>query len=330
MNRRKFISALSSGVSSAVALTLPTDAITGAWPGFVRSAFAGRSEGADHADDALAVVSDGFRRATRAGKPLLVFIIPQDDSAKWTRGHSFGAWLNHGSAEELWPLALCEVACARMDDLRRLVPTVGLGEPLMVLVETDTVPATVTRLDARLPEPGAERRATGVESWREQEQQEELLIDRQTATLSRLARKALVESETTLSRRAAQARAALPTPILNQLDQLSQQSQLTGSAASAELIDRGAAILMAAPLPQSGRQKARVAALAAAARARLIKQRVPGSHWAQSHGCGESIEGHEDAGFGIMCGMGHVPAKSSRFLYFYTIAKDPKKNRTLL
>ena len=36
-------------------------------------------------------------------------------------------------------------------------------------------------------------------------------------------------------------------------------------------------------------------------------------------------------GLGIMCGMGYVPAKSSRFLYFYTVAKDPQKSdRTIL
>ena len=318
MNRRTFFST----VSSRVAMALPAAALTAAWPGFLRSAFAARSPDGPPSEDALdglAVVSDGFRRAARAGKPLLVLIIPQDDSAKWTRGRSFGAWLNHGTAEQLAPLALCEVACARMDDLRRLVPTVGLSEPLMVLVETDVVPATVTRLDARLPEAAAGG-ASSLEDWREQQQSEDRLIDRQIATLSRLSRQALVEGEATLSRRAAQTRGVLPDQVLAQL------SGLAGGGAPVDLIDSGAAILWSAPLPSVEARAACYKGLADAARARLSKQRVPGSHWATSHGCGTRVEGHPEQGLGIMCGMGHVPAKSSRFLYFYTVAKDPKKS----
>ncbi len=325
MNRRKFFSTVSSGV----AMALPAAALTATWPGFLRSAFAERSPDDKHSEDALdglAVVSDGFRRAARAGKPLLVLIIPQDDSAKWTRGRSFGAWLNHGTAEQLAPLALCEVACARMDDLRRLVPTVGLGDPLMVLVETDVVPATVTRLDARLPDASSpNRRTASVEDWREQQKEEERLIDRQIATLARLSRQALSEGEATLARRAAQARGVLSAQVLNEL------SQLASGEAPIELVDRGAALVLAAPLSPAQPRAARTNALADAARARLSKQRVPGSHWASSHGCGTRVEGHPDQGLGIMCGMGYVPAKSSRFLYFYTVAKDPQKSdRTIL
>ncbi len=60
-----------------------------------------------------------------------------------------------------------------------------------------------------------------------------------------------------------------------------------------------------------------VPALAADVRARMKDQRVPGSKWAHASGCGTSIEGETDnVMFG--CGMGHVPKKSSRFLYFFT------------
>lgn len=330
MNRRKFFRAVSA-VSKGVALALPAAALTASWPGFLRSAFAAKAEGQGHEGenlDGLAVVSEGFRRAARAGKPLLVLVIPQDDSAQWTRGRAFGAWLNHGSAEQLAPLSLCEVACARMNDLRRLVPSVGFGEPLMVLVETDVVPATVSRLDGKLPDAVPAHGASSVEEWRESQQQEEQLIDRQISTLARLVQKTLVEGEATLSRRAAQARAALSAEELAQLTELSPFR--SGAAAPAGLLDRGAAVVLATPL--SGRPRAaRSEALAAAARARLSKQRVPGSHWASSHGCGTKVEGHPEQGLGIMCGMGYVPAKSSRFLYFYTVSKDPgKSDRTIL
>jgi hypothetical protein len=57
-------------------------------------------------------------------------------------------------------------------------------------------------------------------------------------------------------------------------------------------------------------------ALAATARARYVKRRIPGSHWASSSGCGTHVEGDTD-GPSVKCGMGYVPAKSSRFLYLY-------------
>jgi hypothetical protein len=52
-------------------------------------------------------------------------------------------------------------------------------------------------------------------------------------------------------------------------------------------------------------------------RARLTKKRVPGSHWADASGCGTHVEG-DDNTLMPACGMGHVPSKSSRFLYLYT------------
>jgi hypothetical protein len=60
--------------------------------------------------------------------------------------------------------------------------------------------------------------------------------------------------------------------------------------------------------------------LAAAVRARFVKGRVPGSRWAQASGCGTVVEGEEDQ-LRMACGMGHVPEKARRFLYFY--AKTP-------
>jgi hypothetical protein len=54
-------------------------------------------------------------------------------------------------------------------------------------------------------------------------------------------------------------------------------------------------------------------------RARLVKQRVAGSRWAHASGCGTTIEGEEDQ-MRAKCGMGHVPEKARRFLYFYVKA----------
>jgi hypothetical protein len=62
-----------------------------------------------------------------------------------------------------------------------------------------------------------------------------------------------------------------------------------------------------------------VSAVDDAANVRLrLKDRAPsGTHWAVSSGCGTRVEGVTDnLVFG--CGMGHVPAKSRRFLYFFS------------
>ncbi len=52
-------------------------------------------------------------------------------------------------------------------------------------------------------------------------------------------------------------------------------------------------------------------------RERLVKKPPPGTHWANASGCGTQIEGVEQ-NYAIGCGMGHVPEKSRRFLYFFT------------
>jgi hypothetical protein len=59
------------------------------------------------------------------------------------------------------------------------------------------------------------------------------------------------------------------------------------------------------------------ASLAATARAQYVKRRIPGSHWATSSGCGTSVEEDLEEASMARCGMGHVAAKSSRFLYLY-------------
>ena len=68
---------------------------------------------------------------------------------------------------------------------------------------------------------------------------------------------------------------------------------------------------------------------AAAARvAKKVRQQPPaGSHWANASGCGpatvENMKDDSDEIVGYGCGMGHIPAKSSRFLYFF--AKTPQQ-----
>ena len=56
---------------------------------------------------------------------------------------------------------------------------------------------------------------------------------------------------------------------------------------------------------------------AAEVRRRLVEEPPAGARWANSGGCGVSVEGERSA-IAIGCGMGHVPERSRRFLYFFT------------
>lgn len=70
---------------------------------------------------------------------------------------------------------------------------------------------------------------------------------------------------------------------------------------------------------------AEVPAAAAQVVRTLKKKPPPGAHWANASGCGpasvEDIKDDDRVMYG--CGMGHVPSKSSRFLYFF--AKSPQQ-----
>ncbi|KYF86751.1 hypothetical protein BE17_15295 [Sorangium cellulosum] len=249
MNRRIFLGATAAGL-----------AVT-AWPAFIRDAFgdgiACDRDGKPSAAPPVAQVSAAFRRAQQAGKALLVLVIPADGNARWERGRAFGELLNFGADRDLAPLAGVEVVCATMADLKKIVPGAGAGEPLMVLVRTDKVPAVATPLDASLP---AYKSARSLDrtGWEQQRKDEEKIAAQRIGALGELLRKAL------------------------------------------------------------GADERSVAARAAGVRARLVKQPPAGAHWASSSGCGTTIEGVEENGV-VGCGMGHVPEKSRRFLYFFSV-----------
>lgn len=234
-------------------------AVAALWPAWLRAAFAD-TPACDVPAGALARVaalSAAMKRGREAGRPLLVCVIPEDDMAKWERGHAFGELLNHGDDVQLAPLARVEVACATMADLKRLVPNAGAGEPMMVLVATDRVPAPVRQINVTL--------------------------------------------------------SAYPTSFIYQEGETREQREKTEDAIS----DQRIAAMADAIRGAVGADDAHAADLAKEVRARLVKRPLAGSRWAKGYGCGAEIEGDKDS-FGVACGMGHVPKKSTRFLYFFT------------
>jgi len=79
-------------------------------------------------------------RAARAGVPLVVIVIPADDSEKFRRGHAFGEYLHHATPDELAPLARAEVVCAPLSAVAAIAPEYtinGKGEPLLVRIDRD-------------------------------------------------------------------------------------------------------------------------------------------------------------------------------------------------
>lgn len=194
MKRRGFLGAASVGLGVAL------------WPAWLRDSFA------DEACDKpvlsrLAILAAAYRAAREAGKPLLVLVIPADDMAKWDRGQAFGELLNHADDKQLAPLSRVEVVCATMADLRKIVPNAGTGEPLMVLVSTDKVPAAARQLDVVLPAYAGMLEGRG--NWEERGKSEKVISQKRIAAMAGLLRGALGADDARATALAAEVRKRL-------------------------------------------------------------------------------------------------------------------------
>jgi hypothetical protein len=291
MNRRTLLKAAAVAAGAAT------------WPRWIRAAFAedcGPSAGAQ-------AFSKAYRAATRAGRPLLAFVIPEDDGAKWRRGQTLGALINFGDDRALAALAVPSVFCAGRKDLREIVPAATLADPMAVLVDTDQIPARVTQIPAT--EPPAQDNAIEVDRrpWAERLKSEEDQVDVQIRSAGAALREAIGGNADALAGWAQRQRDAWGSsgPSIDEA--------LDDPKGALDGLEAVALAEAAAQTPQSAALTARLAALA---RHRLKDARVPGSRWATHRGCGTHIEGAEDK-LMIMCGMGHVPEKQVRFLYLF-------------
>ncbi|MCB9593294.1 MAG: hypothetical protein H6719_11235 [Sandaracinaceae bacterium] len=294
IERRTFLT--SAAAAGAATLSAP------AW---ISRAFAQEGDnGRDRAAE-LRDLSAAYRRAQQQGRPLLVLVVPEDGGARWERAHAFGELLNHGTDATLTNLAMAEVACSTMTSLRRLVPQAGDGEPWMVLVEPDQHPAVARRIAVELPENPSQ--------WTDREQPDyeqrvESAIDQRMAILSASLEEAIAGDAEMIARRARVAEHALDAALVQRV-----HAAIRRGTVPAELLEAAPAIVRA-----GARDRAPVLAqLAENARERLVRRPLPGSYWATSWGCGVTVEGRDDNVM-VGCGMGHVPERSRRFLYWYT------------
>jgi len=212
-------------------------------------------------------------------------------------------------------LALAELACAHMTSIRTLIPQAGAGDPWMLVVEPDAVPATVTRFDGPMPQyPEDSMSPDGAQiTWEEHERLEEQAIDRRIATLSAFVHRTIAPDAAAIARRAALARTHVAAG----------DRQRVEAAIASGTIDPTLAALAPALVAQAAATSpagdALRAVLEQVAVQRWRNSRVPASRWALGGGCGLTIEGEtDDTSMMVACGMGHVAARSARFLYWYS------------
>jgi hypothetical protein len=307
MRRRAFL----GGVAAA---------IVGA-PLWLRRAFADAS--VESLGGRMGKLSAAFERAESLGKPLLVLMVPDSDEEMYLQGTRLGELLNHGSDAQLAPIALAEVVCARRGEVpgaparpNTLAFLVESGQPVLAIA-TDK------------PLPGAAR-GFGEEADEE--------IDERIAAMAAAFEKAIVPDAAARARHADRARIALGA------GSAAVDAELAAATPSGENADRGAAIYFVAAQGAAAPRKKRILhLLAEAVRNRTVKHAPPGSHWANASSCGgpsveempepeEKPEVEQVDGKTVIrlrhvtitsCGMGFVPAKSSRFLYFYS--RTPKQ-----
>lgn len=274
MKRRAFLGSTALSLAAA------------AWPSWLRRAFADASVGGPGIGTGATA-----NRQPSDGKPVLAIVIPSNDSDKYERGRALGRLINHGSDEELAPLALCEVWCIPAENAPR-------GEPWMVLLDgvSPPLPISPAKQGVHFPE----------------ELPRELLADP--------IRSAVMGSH--LQRRVDQARAALGPALADEARR--EAASPHPEKVALPVANRAAAIFASAIEGASPeRRKAIVHLLAQAARARLRDREIPGSRWARSTGCGEDIENAPpEEQTMVDCGMGNVPAESRRFLWFFTRKKS--------
>lgn len=315
MDRRGFLEKL--GIGAAVA---------GA-SGWLSAVHAGEAGGEGPSPRMLFFeVREAYERAQRAGRPFLVFVIPDRDVDLWERGTVLGEYLNHGSDAQLAPLALCDVATARMEELRRIEPAVGRGEPFMVLIETDGAGPKVRAARGRIPVLDAvpeedDDSEEAFERWsRATDAREEEAFQARVEFVASLVRELVVPDEAMIWRRVSVARAYDVAGSMEMDAALS-----SGEVPSPELCVRAGALALQAARWDPGREDALHATLRESAVGRFVRQPLAGSYWGQAHGCGESIEdvvGPDAFGMGV-CGMGMVPEKSSRFVSFLAKGERP-------
>lgn len=258
-------------------------------------------------------------------RSALVLVVPETPDPE--RNATLSAWLEHGDDLDLAPLALCEVAVARLDEVRAVTGSFEVADPGRTWMLRIDVASDVPRVHA-IPCTPTRFLATHVEG-RRGESWEEL-----SAREDSVARERIHHVSAQLTRYLGH----IPQGPTGDPEDLDTATGWRADPARLEHLD-DAAILDLAPAlwdalasvaleidplrdPRGAvearrRRDAITATLARVARHRLRDQPPRGARWAVGLGCGVRIEGEATAA-SKPCGIGHAPPLSERFLYWYT------------
>lgn len=289
---------------------------------WIASAFRdGQDKAKNSKVDRPAMLRSARRRAVARGKPMLLFVIPEANAQLYGRGQLFGALLNHGGRDLNLDLALCELACAKLSDVTKVLGVKGVkGEPLLLLLEFPSARGTgnksasapkCTAIDPKLP-PAV--RPDPTHDYKAMKAAAKKLIRAKNARIVAALKEVLAPDPGTLAVRADRVRSQLADDE-REVVQLFVDGQ---RPIDPKFAIHTAAILRMAAIARrkDGGDKRILKTLLSAVQQIYIKQRIDGSKWANSQGCGSTIEG-EVQQLMVACGMGRVPVLAQRFLYLY-------------
>lgn len=263
-------------------------------------------------------------RAHEQGRPLLVFVVPEQDpeSGKGVdeasqRGHWFGALLNHGGAPAVFDVAACVPACATTKEVAAMLPTAAIeGEPLLLIVdaahfgEAGAGPAKVTPVEHPL--------GSLAPLANEEHEQRLQRMQKGVAALAEALKRGLDQHGANLASLAAAAKAKL-----EDADRSSLGRWLDGGDPVADrLMVRMVAEVRRAAGTQPDEKRLRLLAqLEAAVDHEVVKQPIAGARWFRPGGCGSQPEQptaeEKQMGGMIACGMAMMPPLCERFLSLY-------------
>ena len=340
MQRREFL-ALTAGALGASQLSL-TRART-------RSLFDDSKPGEPRACE----LELAFGEARRKGRPLLVLLLParepnpEEPSFLDQMQDSIGAiedaqlvhaqLLRFGDDRTLACLAACELALATPVELaRHLPPTDAQRDALAVLVDVSGAQPVGVSVRAELPaveDPYAIlRREREAQSTPPASSDEPWTLERAEAEHQRqVVERAHVYGRTLQSVLvgAPSAQAQLAVAAAQSLDSAQRELLLGDLRANrlppSALIEAGAGLALGFALRPEG-WPALQTSLAELGRAQWLEEAPHGARWAEVGGCAsvsvrpsmrDLPEAESGPRISAACGMGHTPASSREFLYFY-------------
>lgn len=261
-----------------------------------------------HARDRERQLRAAASQAKAQGKPLLVFVVPDDEALARTRGEWIGAWLLRGGPAARLDVAVCVPAAASAAEVRTIT-RVALSDPVspMLLIDAasfdiaDGPALRVTPVEVDLPAAASPATEHGL------------------VPLTEALSTALPKHAGPLDAMSRSVRAALSEPDSERV----QTWLRNGGRLDDELLVRTAAWTRCAMATMKAQHQISARASLLAAVDRLWLQRpLPGARWGRREGCAVDIEDPNAPGgvipAGIECGMGHTPEVCRRFLVFYT------------